>query len=93
MEVTINIGQVVVWVIIGLLAGSLAGRLLRDRKRGFGTVGNLIVGLLGAVVGGFLWQLFEIDPLFPDIVITLDDVIAAFVGSIIVLVIIYFIRR
>ncbi len=43
----------VVWfLIIGLAAGWIAGRLMKGR--GFGLLGNLIVGVLGALMGGFL---------------------------------------
>jgi uncharacterized membrane protein YeaQ/YmgE (transglycosylase-associated protein family) len=38
------------FILIGLLAGFLAGQLLKGR--GFGLVGNLIVGVLGSLVGG-----------------------------------------
>lgn len=42
-----------VWfAIIGIVAGWLAGQLMKGR--GFGLVGNLVVGVLGAVIGGWL---------------------------------------
>ena len=41
--------------LIGLAAGYLAGVLAKGR--GFGLIGNLIVGVLGAIVGGFLMGL------------------------------------
>jgi uncharacterized membrane protein YeaQ/YmgE (transglycosylase-associated protein family) len=41
-----------VWfLIIGLVAGWLAGSIMKGR--GFGLVGNLIVGVLGAVISGY----------------------------------------
>ncbi|MCS7050362.1 MAG: GlsB/YeaQ/YmgE family stress response membrane protein [Thermomicrobium sp.] len=43
------------WIVIGFLAGWLAGLLTRGR--GFGCLGNIAVGLVGAVVGGYLFQL------------------------------------
>lgn len=39
------------FLIIGLLAGWLAGRLMRGE--GFGLLGNLVLGVVGAFVGGF----------------------------------------
>ncbi|TVR99781.1 MAG: GlsB/YeaQ/YmgE family stress response membrane protein [Phycisphaerales bacterium] len=46
----------IVWfLLIGLFAGFLAGVLTRGS--GFGIVGNLIVGVLGAILGGFLFRL------------------------------------
>ena len=45
-----------VWfLMIGLLAGFLAGLFMKGR--GFGLVGNLIVGVLGAFLGGWLFKL------------------------------------
>jgi uncharacterized membrane protein YeaQ/YmgE (transglycosylase-associated protein family) len=41
------------WIIIGLLAGWLAGTL--SRGRGFGCVTNVILGLIGAVLGGWIF--------------------------------------
>lgn len=46
----------IVWfLLIGLAAGFLAGVLTKGS--GFGIVGNLIVGVLGAILGGFLFRL------------------------------------
>ena len=41
------------WIIIGLLAGWIAGHLTRGR--GFGCVVDVILGLIGAVVGGWIF--------------------------------------
>jgi uncharacterized membrane protein YeaQ/YmgE (transglycosylase-associated protein family) len=42
-------------VLIGIAAGWIAGQAMKGR--GFGLVGNLIVGVLGAILGGFLLPL------------------------------------
>ncbi len=42
------------FVVVGLVAGWLAGQFMRGG--GYGLVGNIIVGVLGAVVGGFLFK-------------------------------------
>ena len=43
-----------VWfILIGLVAGWLAGKLVKGG--GFGVLGNIIVGVLGALLGGFLF--------------------------------------
>ncbi|MDQ6636669.1 MAG: GlsB/YeaQ/YmgE family stress response membrane protein [Candidatus Dormibacteraeota bacterium] len=44
------------WIVIGLLAGGIAGRLVRGR--GFGCLLDVIVGVIGAAIGGFLVNLF-----------------------------------
>jgi uncharacterized membrane protein YeaQ/YmgE (transglycosylase-associated protein family) len=40
------------WIIVGLIAGRLAG--LTMKGGGYGFIGNLVVGVLGALLGGFL---------------------------------------
>jgi uncharacterized membrane protein YeaQ/YmgE (transglycosylase-associated protein family) len=53
--------SLLVWAIVGLIAGWLAGQVVRGG--GYGVVGNIIVGLIGAMIGGFLAQaLFGVDP-------------------------------
>jgi uncharacterized membrane protein YeaQ/YmgE (transglycosylase-associated protein family) len=46
------VGHLVAWIVVGLIAGSLAGRVVTGG--GFGFVGDVIVGILGAFVGGFV---------------------------------------
>jgi len=41
------------WIVIGLLAGWLAGTL--SRGRGFGCIANIVIGLIGALLGGWLF--------------------------------------
>lgn len=47
--------QIVIWIISGVIAGWLTGLIVRGR--GFGFLGDLIIGLLGGVVGGWLFGL------------------------------------
>lgn len=89
----ITLGQIIVWVIVGLLVGSLVGRMTTRSKGGFGLIGNLIIGMLGAVVGGFLFDVLEIDFQFEDLGITLGDLISAFVGAILIVIVVRLIRR
>jgi uncharacterized membrane protein YeaQ/YmgE (transglycosylase-associated protein family) len=42
------------WIIIGLLAGALAGFFVPGRER-MGCLGTMIVGIIGGLLGGFLW--------------------------------------
>jgi uncharacterized membrane protein YeaQ/YmgE (transglycosylase-associated protein family) len=41
------------WLIIGLLAGWLAGKMARGR--GFGCIGDILIGLIGSVIGGWIF--------------------------------------
>lgn len=46
------------WIIIGLLAGWIAGLL--SRGSGFGCIGNILVGLVGSVLGGWIFSRLHI---------------------------------
>ena len=83
---SISIGEIIVWLIIGALAGTLAGRLITFTKRGFGFWVNTGVGMLGAMVGGFLFRLFHIDLGLGEIKITFEDLSSAFVGSLLCII-------
>jgi len=80
-----SIDQLIVWIIVGLLGGSLAGLLMTWERRGFGLFRNLAVGLAGALIGGLLFRMLGLFPGLDKISISLRDVVAALVGSLIVL--------
>jgi uncharacterized membrane protein YeaQ/YmgE (transglycosylase-associated protein family) len=80
-----SIDQVIVWVIVGLLGGSLAGLIANRQRAGFGLMRNLGLGLVGALIGGFLFRMFNLWPELSLIAISLRDVVAAIGGSFIVL--------
>jgi uncharacterized membrane protein YeaQ/YmgE (transglycosylase-associated protein family) len=42
------------WIIIGLIAGALAGFFVPGRER-FGCIGTMLIGIVGGILGGFLW--------------------------------------
>jgi len=50
----VDLTSLVIFLLIGAAAGWLAGMLMRGG--GFGALGNIVVGILGAVVGGFLFD-------------------------------------
>lgn len=50
-------GGLLVWIIVGLVAGFLASHFVRGG--GYGLIGDLVIGLIGAVIGGFLVGVFE----------------------------------
>jgi uncharacterized membrane protein YeaQ/YmgE (transglycosylase-associated protein family) len=78
--------QLIVWIIVGLLGGSLAGLIARGERRGFGIWRNLGLGLAGALIGGLVFRLFDLFAMLDQITISLRDVLSAFVGSLLVLV-------
>lgn len=63
------------WVIVGLIAGFLASRVMRGG--GYGVLGDIIVGIVGAVLGGFLLRLFGLGASGGIIV----SIIVAFIGA------------
>ncbi|MDX1334407.1 MAG: GlsB/YeaQ/YmgE family stress response membrane protein [Gammaproteobacteria bacterium] len=45
---------IIAFLIIGIIAGWLAGKIIRGG--GFGIIGNMAVGVVGAVIGGFIFS-------------------------------------
>lgn len=80
-----TIDQIIVWMVIGLLGGSLAGLITTRKWQGHGFFRNLGVGLVGALVGGLLFRMLGLFPRLDAFAISLRDVVAAFVGSLLVL--------
>ena len=77
------------WIVVGAIAGWLAGQLVKGR--GFGCLGNVIVGIVGGLLGGFLAsQLFNM----PDAVngFNLGSIVVAFLGAIVVIVVVRLLR-
>jgi uncharacterized membrane protein YeaQ/YmgE (transglycosylase-associated protein family) len=66
--------DLVVWLIIGLIAGWLATRIVGGR--GYGCIGDIIVGLIGAVIGGYLSTLLNFGTLH-----FVGEVIVSFIGA------------
>jgi uncharacterized membrane protein YeaQ/YmgE (transglycosylase-associated protein family) len=80
-----NIGQIILWIIVGGFAGTLAGRVVTLKKKGLGLLANLLVGMAGAVIGGALFRLFRINFGLGELKVTFEDLVAAFLGSLIVI--------
>lgn len=85
----VSLDQIIVWIIVGLLAGSLTGLVAKGEKRGFGIWKNLGLGLAGALVGGLLFRLFDLLAGLDRVTISLRDIVAAFVGSLLVLLVLW----
>jgi uncharacterized membrane protein YeaQ/YmgE (transglycosylase-associated protein family) len=72
------------WLLIGLISGALAGRLVRGS--GLGCLMDIIVGLAGAVIGGLI--VHQADPALlsgAGLLGLVEDVVVAFVGAVILL--------
>lgn len=80
------IGSILIFLLVGLVAGWLAG--LITRGHGFGWIGNLIIGVIGALIGGFLFPLLGLAATN-----LLGQILFALGGAILLLIIINLIRR
>jgi uncharacterized membrane protein YeaQ/YmgE (transglycosylase-associated protein family) len=88
VTVTFNLGSLVTAIIVGLLAGFLASLLVRGRS--YGLLGSLVLGVLGAIVGNFIFSLLNVSvppSLLEGITIRFIDIIIAFIGALILLAI------
>jgi len=54
-EITLHPDGIIAWVVVGLSAGWFAARVMKGG--GYGVVGDMIMGLLGAVIGGLVFGL------------------------------------
>ena len=89
----VSLDQFIVWIIIGLLGGSLAGLIIKRERKGFGVLRNLGLGLVGALVGGLLFRLLGLFPELDKVTVSLRDVVAAVVGSLLILAALWLLQR
>jgi uncharacterized membrane protein YeaQ/YmgE (transglycosylase-associated protein family) len=82
-----SLSTLIVWLVIGAIAGSLTGAVFKGSKHGYGTWGNLGIGLAGALIGGIVFRVFGIDIGLGAIAVSLEDIVAAILGSIVFIVI------
>jgi len=90
---SVTLAQVIVWLVIGSLAGFIAGLISKGKKKGFGFFINLLIGLTGAVIGGFIFDLFNIKTGMGQVVLSFDDLLAAIAGSFILLIILIVVQK
>ena len=85
--------NVLTWLLVGLAGGSLAALAITWRTQGFGVLRNLALGVIGALVGGAAFSLFNLFPNLDRIAISARDLLSAFLGSLIVFLIHWIWRR
>ena len=72
---------ILAWIVVGLIAGWLAGKVTKGS--GFGLIGDIILGIIGALVGGFLaGSLFGLGDVITGI--NLTTLVVAFLGAVLV---------
>ena len=79
------------WILLGLLAGTIARAIIPGRTEPGGCIGTTAVGILGALLGGFLASALDIGEI--DEFFDLGTWLIAIGGSVILLVIIRAIAR
>jgi uncharacterized membrane protein YeaQ/YmgE (transglycosylase-associated protein family) len=79
----VSLENILVFIVVGLVAGFLASRVVLGKGRGW--LMDILIGIVGAIVGGWLAaQLHVSVNLGPSI---LNQIIVAFVGAVILLLI------
>ena len=73
---------IISWVILGLIAGFIGGKIVNKQGQGFWL--NIALGIIGALVGGFLFDLFGASGVTG---FNIYSMIVAVVGSVVVLLI------
>ena len=75
-------GGLIAWLIVGLVAGWLAGQFMKGG--GYGLIGDIIMGIIGAFVGGFLFSFF-----MPGSSAGLiGSIVVAFIGAVVLIALI-----
>ena len=77
------------WIVVGLIAGLLAGLVVKGG--GFGLIGDIVVGVVGGLLGG--WISVNILHFGSMSGINLESILVAFVGAVILLLVLRLIRR
>jgi len=76
------------WIIVGLIAGVLASLIMGGT--GYGIIGDIIIGIAGAFVGGWLFAKLGVSSAFAGLAGT---IFVAFIGAVVLLLILRMIRR
>jgi uncharacterized membrane protein YeaQ/YmgE (transglycosylase-associated protein family) len=82
-----DVQSLIIWLIVGAVAGWLAGMVVKGG--GFGLIGDIIVGILGGLIAG--WLLPQIGIVIGGGIV--GSIIDAFIGAVILLIILRLIKR
>jgi len=78
--------SILAWIVLGAIAGYLAGFLVRGDE-GLGIIGHIVLGIVGALVGGFLaGALFNRDPI--NGALDISSIVVATLGAVITVVVV-----
>ncbi|HSL75724.1 MAG TPA: GlsB/YeaQ/YmgE family stress response membrane protein [Candidatus Limnocylindrales bacterium] len=78
--------NIIAWLILGAIAGYLAGMLVKGDER-YGVIGHIVLGIVGALVGGFLAAtLLGVDDPISG-ALDIGSIVIAVIGAVIVVVV------
>jgi uncharacterized membrane protein YeaQ/YmgE (transglycosylase-associated protein family) len=78
--------SILAWIVLGAIAGYLAGFLVKGDE-GLGIIGHIVLGIVGALVGGFLaGALFNSDPI--NGALDFSSIVVATIGAVITVVVV-----
>jgi uncharacterized membrane protein YeaQ/YmgE (transglycosylase-associated protein family) len=83
--------SILAWIVLGAIAGYLAGFLVRGDE-GMGVIGHILLGIVGALVGGFLaGVLFGTSPI--DGALDISSIVVATIGAVLTVIVVNMFRR
>jgi len=85
-EVNLSLSNVLWWLVVGLIAGFLASRVMSGG--GYGLIGDIVVGIIGALLGGWLAGLLGLGSYG-----LIGTIVVAFIGACILLAILHAVSR
>ena len=83
-----SVMDILTWIIVGLIAGVLASLVMGGT--GYGIIGDIVIGIVGAFVGGWLFRALGVSSPLGGIAGT---IFVAFIGAVVLLFVIRLIRR
>jgi uncharacterized membrane protein YeaQ/YmgE (transglycosylase-associated protein family) len=84
--------EIVAWVIMGVLVGALAGTMTSLKPTGIGRAARLLWGLAGAFIGGMIVHVAKLDFGWGPVLIRYEELLFAFLGAVLLLVLTRFLR-
>lgn len=84
---------IIAWIVLGAIAGLIAGMLVKGDER-WGMIGHIVLGIIGALVGGFLANAlgFGSGREGGDVV-NIQSIIVAIIGAVIVVLVVNMLTR
>ena len=82
-----SVETILIWMVIGLIAGWLASRVA---GRGYGVIGDIVLGIVGAFLGGLMFRTLHLKTPFTGMAST---IFVAFIGALVLLLLMRLVRR